>query len=346
MYTKNFKNWISDLFFISDTMDNLPVIYTIIYNEQDSKVRLDKFLAQNVPQLSRTKIKKLIEIGALKLNGIVTKESDLKLILDDVLLLEVPQENTFNLTPMEMELDIVFEDDDLLIINKPSGLTVHPGAGNHNDTLVNALVGSYEGKLSNASGSQRPGIVHRLDKDTSGLMVIAKNDSTHYALSTMLASREIKRSYQALVFGTPHPHIGTITTQYGRSKRDPKKMCVLRGGGRVATTHYKVLEILGNGALSLIECNLETGRTHQIRVHMEHKNHPIVGDQVYGRSKNFNLNAFADEQSQAIKKFPRQALHAYKLEFTHPKTGEALSFESALPADIGELLELLIKNLS
>lgn len=319
-------------------MDNLPTIYTIIYNEQDSKVRLDKFLAQNISQLSRTKIKKLIENGGLKLNGVVSTESDLKLTLSDILVLEVPQERPFDLSPMKLDLDIVFEDDDLLIINKPAGLTVHPGAGNHNDTLVNALMGSHSGKLSTISDPQRPGIVHRLDKDTSGLMVVAKNNSTHAALSAMLAEREIKRSYLALVYGTPHPQIGTITTQYGRSKRDPKKMCVLRGGGRTAVTHYQVLEIFGDGAVSLIECNLETGRTHQIRVHMEHRGHPIVGDQTYGRSKNFNLNAFTDNQAQTLKAFPRQALHAYKLAFTHPKTGEELSFESAVPTDMGDLL--------
>ncbi len=325
-------------------MDNLPTIYTITYNEQDHKVRLDKFLAQNISHLSRSKIKKLIDAGALKLGKIVTYASDLKLSPGDELTLEVPQENTFALPAMKMELDIVYEDDDLLVINKPAGLTVHPGAGNHNDTLVNALIGTHQGSLSTVGDPQRPGIVHRLDKDTSGLMVVAKNDSTHYALSSMLAEREIKRSYLALVYGTPHPHVGTITTQYGRSKRDPKKMCVLRGGGRVAITHYKVLNIIAEGALSLIECNLETGRTHQIRVHMEHKGHPIVGDQTYGRSKNFNLNALSDEQSKAVKKFHRQALHAYKLEFIHPKTGELLSFISEPAGDMKELLECIAPN--
>ncbi len=318
-------------------MNNLPTTYTIIYNEQDSKIRLDKFLATNLPKFSRTKLKKLIEKGMLKLNGHQTLDTDIKLTIGDTLELTIPAENKFNLPPMNLELDIIFEDDDLLIINKPAGLTVHPGAGNHADTLVNALMGSHK-KLSNASDPQRPGIVHRLDKDTSGLMVIAKNDSTHYALSTMLAARDIKRSYLALVYGTPHPQVSTVTTQYGRSKRNPKNMCVLRSGGRTAITHYKLIESFLMGTLSIIECNLETGRTHQIRVHMEHINHPIVGDQTYGRSKNFNLNALSSEQRGLIKSFPRQALHAYKLEFIHPRTNDLVSFEAKPPKDMDDLL--------
>jgi 23S rRNA pseudouridine1911/1915/1917 synthase len=325
-------------------MDNSPTVYTITYNEQDHKVRLDKFLAGHISHLSRSKIKKLIETGALKVNGTQNLESDLRLTYGDTLTLEIPLETPFVLQPSQSKLDIVFEDESLLVINKPAGLTVHPGAGNHNDTLVNALIGSHEGNLSKVGDPKRPGIVHRLDKDTSGLMIVAKNDSTHYALSKMLAERQIKRFYLALVYGIPHPMIGTIITQYGRSKRDPKKMCVLRTGGRIAITRYKVLENFAGGALSLIECRLETGRTHQIRVHMEHRGHPIVGDQTYGRSKNFNLSSLSNKQATAVKSFSRQALHAYKLEFIHPKTGENLSFTSELAADIEALLAVLGAN--
>ncbi|MCE2991998.1 MAG: RluA family pseudouridine synthase [Candidatus Jidaibacter sp.] len=320
--------------------NNLSTIYTIIYNEQDGKVRIDSFLAQKILELSRTKIQRLIESGALRVNGKVVKESNLKLCDGDTLNLEMPKKQSFVLAPhSEINFEIVFEDDDLMVINKPAGLTVHPGAGNYSDTLVNALIGSHAGNLSTVGGPQRPGIVHRLDKDTSGLMVIAKNDDSHHVLSKMLAERNIKRTYLALVYGMLNQAFGTIKTQYGRSKRDPKRMCVKRMGGRIAVTHYKTLETFAEGSLSLVECSLETGRTHQIRVHMDHVGHPIVGDQTYGKGKNFNLNALSEEQVTLVKNFGRQALHAYKLAFSHPKTGEELSFTCEPSADIDMLLK-------
>lgn len=324
-------------------MNNLPTIYTITYNEQEAKVRLDKFLAQNIPDHSRTKIQKLISLGALKLNGVITTTADIKVAAGDVLTLEIPFEYNYEL-PLQasnLSLDIVFEDHDIIIINKPSGLTVHPGAGNHNDTLVNALLGSHAGKLSTVADLTRPGIVHRLDKDTSGLLVIAKNNTSHHVLSKMLAERTISRTYQALVYGTPHPKVGTIVTQYGRSKRDPKKMCVFRSNGKQATTHYKVLSELCGGVLSLIECKLETGRTHQIRVHMEYWKNPIVGDQSYGRSLNYNLSNLSEAQSKAVRTFPHQALHARHLSFAHPKTGKLMEFTANLPNDFQALINLL-----
>ncbi|MDF3046931.1 MAG: pseudouridylate synthase, RNA-specific [Candidatus Midichloriaceae bacterium] len=322
--------------------DNLSTIYTIIYNEQDGKARIDSFLAQKISELSRTKIQKLIESGALRVNDKVVKEFNIKLCEGDALNLEIPQKQNFVLSPhREINFEIIFEDDELMVINKPAGLTVHPGAGNHSDTLVNALIGSHQGQLSTVGGPQRPGIVHRLDKDTSGLMVIAKNDEAHYILSSMLAERSIKRTYLVLVYGMLNPSFGTIKTQYGRSKRDPKKMCVMRAGGRTAITHYKTLEIFADGALSLVECSLETGRTHQIRVHMDHAGHPIIGDQTYGKGKNFNLNNLSIEQITLVKKFGRQALHAYKLAFSHPKTGEEMTFTCEPSAD----MDLLLKGL-
>lgn len=326
-------------------MNDQNINHRFIVSESEINTRLDKYITSHIRLLSRTKIKKLIESGSVSVNNSVQKDSDYKMKFEDEVALQTEQEQTFVLAKHDVDLDIVYEDESILIINKPAGMTVHPGAGNHQDTLVNVLLAHRGDSLSSGAGNdQRPGIVHRLDKDTTGLMIVAKNDSIHYQLSQMLAEREIKRSYLALVYGAFHPLFGTIKTLYGRSKRDPKRMDVMRSSGKEAITHYTTIESFYSGILTLIECSLETGRTHQIRVHTDYKGHPVVGDQTYGRSKNFNLNDLSPEARAAVKSFGRQALHAYKLSFTHPVTGEELAFEAKLPDDFQELVNVLQKG--
>jgi 23S rRNA pseudouridine1911/1915/1917 synthase len=319
--------------------------HRFIVSESDSNTRLDKFIASNISTLSRTKIKKSIEDGDVLLNGKAMMESDYKVKIGDEISITLADKKSFKLSKHESTLDIVYEDEDIIVINKPSGLTVHPGAGNHQDTLVNILLAHREGALSSGGGNMdRPGIVHRLDKDTSGLMIIAKNDLAHNRLTEMMANREISRTYLSIVYGALHPLNGTIKTQYGRSKREPKKMSVMRSGGKQAITHYNTLEVFGENAASFIECKLETGRTHQIRVHMDHKGHTVVGDQVYGRSRNFNLNSLDSKSRDAIKALKRQALHAYQLELIHPISGNPLFFKVDLPQDMAKILDLLHKG--
>ncbi|AIF81100.1 pseudouridylate synthase, 23S RNA-specific [endosymbiont of Acanthamoeba sp. UWC8] len=312
--------------------------FEFVVTLEEQGLRLDKLLAYKLTEFSRTKIKKLIESDNFYLNDCTFSNISYSVREGDELRIFVPPCEKSLLTPKNLDLNIIYEDNELIILNKPPYLTVHPGAGNHNDTLVNALIHHFGNNLSQLGGAQRPGIIHRLDKDTSGLIVIAKDDITHAKLSKQLAEREIKRTYLALVYGTLTPHIGTIQTNIARNPKDRKKMTVVKGEGRVAITRYNVLEKFGGDAISLIECELETGRTHQIRVHLTHKKTPIIGDQTYGTNLNHNLNCFNKETAELIKQFPRQALHAVRLKLTHPSGGQELSFESNLPEDITQLL--------
>lgn len=314
---------------------------TFIVSEEEHKFRLDKFLSSKISEISRSKIQQVIDSGEVQINGKVIKQASSKVEINDEVSIHFEIVTETKITPKKLDLKIVFEDKDLIIIDKPIGLTVHPGAGNHNDTLVNALVYHCKDSLSKIGGDARPGIVHRLDRDTSGLMVIAKSDVIHAQLSEALKEREIKRTYQALIYGTLHPSIGSIKTGYGRSKRDRTKMTILRDALKEAITHYKVIKTFGDNTLSLVEFQLETGRTHQIRVHMEFKKTPVVGDQTYGRGRNYNLSNYSPEQVKQIKSFSRQALHAVGLTFTHPRTGEVLSFKSDFPDDIQKLISVI-----
>lgn len=311
-----------------------------IVTSEESKIRLDKLLADKLTEISRSKIKQLIDSCLVKVNS-KNVNASYKVSENDSIEVEYEVPTHHHIKPKELTLNVAFEDKDIIVINKPCGLTVHPGAGNHNDTLVNALVFHFKDKLSKLAGDVRPGVVHRLDRETSGLMVIAKNDKVHAALSEALKEREIKRTYNAVIYGSLHPAIGTIKTGFGRSKRDRTKMAIMRDSEKQAITHYKVLKTFGNGALSLVEFKLETGRTHQIRVHMEHKKTPIVGDQTYGKTLNHNLGHYDVETIRKIRKFPRQALHAVGLEFEHPRTGKLISLNSPLPKDIEELIILI-----
>jgi 23S rRNA pseudouridine1911/1915/1917 synthase len=302
--------------------------------------RLDLCISKELTNLSRSKIQKLIKNKSVKVDGKIVTDRSFQVKGGNEIEVDCYQdESNSNLTKKHIPLDVVYEDDHLLVINKPVGLTVHPGAGNKDNTLVNALLYRYGNKLP--GDALRPGIVHRLDKDTSGLMVVAKTDIALQKLSEDLAMREIKRVYQALIYGRLMPAIGTIKTPYGRSKVDAKKMVVKFKSDREAITHYKTIKLL-KGNLSLVEFQLETGRTHQIRVHMDYKKTPIVGDQLYGKSRNHNLTDLSEEVKVAIRKFPRQALHAKKLSFTHPITEEVMEFEVEIPEDIAELIKHLV----
>ncbi len=293
--------------------------------------RLDRALAEAIPTLSRARIQALLEADALHIAGQAVTDPSSKRHQGQTFTLTVPAPIPDKAAPQNIELDIVFEDEHLIIVNKPAGLVVHPAAGHADGTLVNALLHHCKGKLSGIGGVQRPGIVHRIDRDTSGLLVVAKSDVAHEGLAKLFATHYIERRYLAVVVGQPSPAGGTIRTQIGRSTTNRKKMAVLpEGKGKHAVTHYRPIEQFREA--SLVECRLETGRTHQVRVHMAHIGHPLIGDSTYNnRRKAFR---FGPNQSY----FDRQALHAVSLGFIHPVTGEKLGFESRLPDDMQILL--------
>lgn len=237
-------------------------------------------------------------------------------------------------------LDIVYEDADLIVLNKPAGMVVHPAPGNPDQTLVNALIAHCGDSLSGIGGVRRPGIVHRIDKDTSGLMVAAKNDQAHHNLSAAFARHDIERSYLCMVWGMPQPREGRIEGNIGRSSQDRKKMAVIRGGGKHAVTHYRVLQNLGDGA-ALVQCRLETGRTHQIRVHLSTLGYALIGDPLYGRATPARRSRLPPAAREAALAFPRQALHAATLGFQHPRSGEMMRWEAPLPLDLVALMAVL-----
>ena len=296
--------------------------------------RLDRALAEAIPELSRARIQALLEGNALLVGGQAVNDAATKKLQGQPFILTVPAPQPDKAQPQDIQLDIVFEDDHLIVVDKPAGLVVHPAAGHADGTLVNALLHHCRGKLSGIGGVQRPGIVHRIDRDTSGLLVVAKSDAAHEGLAKLFAAHDIDRRYLAVVVGHPAPPAGTIRTQIGRSTTDRKKMAVLpEGKGRHAITHFRMLEQLKGAAL--VECRLETGRTHQVRVHMAHVGHALIGDSTYNNRRKAFL--FGPNQSQ----FDRQALHAVSLGFIHPITGEKMGFESRLPEDIQLLLTSL-----
>jgi len=293
--------------------------------------RLDQALSACITELSRERIKVLILEQALTIdNKVITSLSSRK-FAGRAFKLIIPNPKPDKAQPQNIPLNIIFEDEHLIIINKPAGLVVHPSVGHDDGTLVNALLYHCKGALSGIGGVERPGIVHRIDRDTSGLIVAAKNDKTHQGLAKLFAAHDIDRQYLAIVSGHPKLSRDTIATQIGRSPKNRKKMAVLEGdNGKHAITHYKVETYLESSAL--VRCTLETGRTHQIRVHMKHIGHPLIGDQIYNvRQKHNKLRPICSN-------FDRQALHAAILGFIHPITGKKLYFDSNLPADMQELL--------
>ena len=296
--------------------------------------RLDRALADAVPTLSRERLKTLIRSGAVKTHGKAVRDPATKVHGGESLRVEVPEPKPAHNEPQDIPLTIVYEDEHLLVVDKPAGLVVHPAAGNLDGTLVNALLHHCAGKLSGIGGVARPGIVHRIDKDTSGLLVVAKTDVAHDGLAKQFAAHSIDRIYLAVVSGIPKASGGIVDAPLARSAANRKKIAIVEGRrGKRAVTHWQRLKVLKDSAL--VECRLETGRTHQVRVHMASIGHPLVGDPVYGRSGKAHgklLNELG---------FHRQALHATQLGFTHPVTKRALSFTSPLPPDMQELLSAL-----
>lgn len=305
----------------------------IITGTLATRGRLDKALAE-ASGLSRERVKGLIASGAVEVGGNIITSGSAKIAAGDRFALALPPPEPLHAEPQDIPLDIVFEDDHLIVVDKPAGMVVHPAAGNPDQTLVNALLHHCAGRLSGINGVARPGIVHRIDKDTSGLLVVAKSDAAHEGLAAQFADHSIIRRYLAVCAGHPNPTSGTVSGRLGRSDRDRKKMAVLpdtSNRGKHAVTHYTTLERL-DGA-SLLECRLETGRTHQVRVHCASIGHALLGDPVYGRAPKA-LKPLLDELG-----FKRQALHAARLGFKHPISAETLDFCAELPRDMRELID-------
>ncbi len=328
---------------------------------ENPPARLDKALARDVPaeaSLSRSRLMKLLADGAISRGGEVITEPRAKAREGDEFVITIEEAAESHMGPEDIPLDVIYEDDDLIVINKPVGMVVHPAPGTPGGTLVNALLHYCGASLSGVGGEKRPGIVHRIDKDTSGLLVVAKSDKAHHGLAAQFEKHTVERKYAAIVYGVPDAadprlrgvkgvnfegsNIMRITTQLARHKNDRQRQAVLFQGGRHAVTRSREVERFGRPAVAtLVECWLETGRTHQIRVHLTHAGHCLVGDQTYGGKRKLNAKAITDKALAAVASFPRQALHAAMLGFEHPVSGEMMSFEAPLPADMAELVEVL-----
>jgi 23S rRNA pseudouridine1911/1915/1917 synthase len=322
-------------------------VINLVVDKQYSSKRLDVFISSKITDVSRTRIKNLILEGMVKINNEISYEPSKKINFEDNLIIEIPPPKKTNIKPYNYNLDIIFEDNDIIIVNKPAGLVVHPGASNTENTLVNALVNYCKESLSTIGGELRPGIVHRLDKDTSGLLVVAKNDVAHINLSKQFSDHTINRKYEALIWGTLRPQKGIVKSYITRSNRNRQLMEVSQTKGKSAVTNYKTLEIFQNNkipTLSLIECKLDTGRTHQIRVHMTYKGNPIIGDKLY-RKKNKKFKKIDMELNSMIKNIDRQFLHAKSLGFVHPSSNKEVHFEIPLSNDLLKLVKKL-RNLS
>ena len=305
--------------------------------------RIDKFLQSQINELSRTRLQALIRDGQVKINNIIINSTSKKIKEDDQIKVNFPPPKETLIRPNKIPLDILYNDDDIIVINKFPGVVVHPGAGNYEKTIVNGLLFKYQNNLSSIGGRLRPGIVHRIDKDTSGVIVVAKNDNAHINLSQQFSNHTIKRTYEALVWGSLKPQNGKIREKISRSVKNRQLMAVRKEKGKIAITNYKTLKIFQNlnlPKISLIECKLETGRTHQIRVHMNFKGNPILGDKSYGKTKK-KFKKIDLSLEKKINNFNRQALHAKSLGFIHPKTKKEAFFEARRPNDF----ETLIKNL-
>ena len=304
--------------------------------------RIDKYITSKINTQTRSQIQHLILNSKVFVNNNIERNCTRKTRYGDKITLNITSTPS-TLKPYYLDLDIVYEDNDLVVINKPPGLTIHPGTNTQNNTLANALI-AYCKDLSSIAGKVRPGIVHRLDKDTSGLMLVAKNNETHAYLSDQIAQKKVERNYLALTYGVPNPVIGTITTNIAPDRKDLTKMRVVNNTmGKVAITNYRVLKVFENGMFSLVECKLQTGRTHQIRVQMKYKNSPIIGDQKYSTYYNFNTKIVSHKIIEAISLLNRQALHAYQITFIHPKTQQILKFQIPMEEKIQKLMNLFRK---
>lgn len=312
--------------------------------EDTQPLRLDKALALLHPDLSRSRLKALIQSGDVIVSGYIIKMASHKVKAGDDITLTVPAPVDDTPRPENLPLDIVYEDDDLLVVNKAVGMVVHPATGNQNGTLVNALLYHCKDNLSGIGGVKRPGIVHRLDKETSGLMVVAKNDLAHQGLSDQLKDRTLSRVYSAIVWRAPTLIKGSVDMPIGRHSSNRVKMAIMMKSGREAVTHYLVQNRYADAA-AFVDCKLESGRTHQIRVHMQHIKHPLVGDPLYGLVRQESVATlkragYDEDVINQIMSFDRQALHAREIGFVHPRTGEEMSFSSELPHDLQNLKNL------
>jgi 23S rRNA pseudouridine1911/1915/1917 synthase len=324
----------------------------------DPPARLDKALARDAPEaaaLSRTRLARLLAAGAVRVNGAVLNEAKARVASGDLIEIDIPAPEASHIGAEAIALDVVYEDDHLIVIDKPAGMVVHPAPGSPGGTLVNALLHHCGDSLSGVGGLKRPGIVHRIDKDTTGLLVVAKTDAAHHGLAAQFEAHSVERSYLAAVHGVPEPGdprlrgvrgaafepggVLCITTQLARHKTDRQRQAVTFQGGRHAVTRARVIERFGHpAAAALLECRLQTGRTHQIRVHMAHAGHGLIGDPVYGGRRKLSQKALSPAAVSAARGFGRQALHAAILGFEHPVTGAALHLTSPLPADFAALL--------
>lgn len=327
------------------------VLFTIGENPPP---RLDKALARNVPEqaISRSRLSRMIADGAVEVNGVVATEQKARVVEGDQIIIHVPEAVESHILPEDIALDVLHEDDDLIVVNKPAGMVVHPAPGSPTGTLVNALLAHCGDRLSGVGGLKRPGIVHRIDKDTTGLLVVAKSDAAHQGLAAQFLDHSIDRLYTAICFGVPSAadprlmglsgisfEVGNqlkIITQLARHKTDRQRQAVVPQNGKHALTRVRVLRELASGTAAVVECKLETGRTHQIRVHMSYVGHALLGDQIYSRRRKL-----AGEHTAQVAAFPRQALHAGILGFKHPLTGRPLRFEAPLAPDMQQLISLL-----
>lgn len=329
--------------------------------QADPPGRLDKAISRDAPEeasLSRTRLAKLIDAGEVWLNGTPISSPKGKVEEGDLIELTVPEAEESDLIPEAIPLTIVYEDDDLIVIDKPAGMVVHPAPGSPTGTLANALMHHCGDSLSGVGGEKRPGIVHRIDKDTSGLLVVAKSDKAHHGLAAQFKAHSAERYYNALCYGVPDANdprlrgvrgvsfepgnIMKITTHLARHKTDRQRQAVYFENGRHAVTRVRIVEPFGTPSVAaLVECWLETGRTHQIRVHMAHAGHGLIGDQTYGGKRKLPVKSLPDSALAAVQTFPRQALHAAVLGFVHPVTGEEMRFDAPLPQDMLDLLAAL-----
>ncbi len=339
-------------------MGSRIVTFTIAANPPP---RLDKALSRDVPDtaaLSRTRLARLIAEGAVRIDGAVVIDAKARVPEGAEVEITVEEAEDSHIGPEPIPLEVVFEDDELIVVNKPAGMVVHPAPGTPSGTLVNALLHHCGNSLSGVGGVKRPGIVHRIDKDTSGLLVVAKSDAAHQGLAEQFEAHSVERYYRAVCYGVPDANdprlrgvrgasfepgnILRLTTQLARHKTDRQRQAVVFHGGRHAVTRVRVVEAFGTPPVgALVECWLETGRTHQIRVHMAHAGHGLIGDPVYGGRRKLAATAVTPEAADAARAFPRQALHAAVLGFAHPVTGETLRFEAPLPRDMADLITAL-----
>jgi 23S rRNA pseudouridine1911/1915/1917 synthase len=320
-------------------MVEAPLAAAITARTEEAGERVDRLLAARLGQLSRSRVKALIESGRVTADGATITNPSFRVKPGQIFTLELPPPVDDRPQAQAIPLEILYEDAELVVLDKPAGLVVHPAPGNPDLTLVNALLAHCGDTLQGIGGVRRPGIVHRIDKDTSGLMVVAKTQRAHAALAKGFAERIIERAYWAIVWGCPSPRSGEIDRPIGRSPVNRQKMAVV-ATGKPARTLYRVVKPLGLAA-SLVECRLKTGRTHQIRVHMTEIGHALIGDPVYGRSRRSRVAAVDEQIASTLLSFPRQALHAWQLGFDHPVSGKRLRFEIPLAADLAGLVSIL-----